>query len=317
MQSFEATPATAEAPRPAALRFKAMGCPCELRVYGRPDQAADAALRAAQAEVLRLERKYTRYRDDSTTAAINRSAGNPGGFAVDFETAGLLDYAQSAWEASDGLFDPTSGVLRRAWDFRSGRLPSRAEVNAILDQVGWQRVEWQRPRLRLPTEGMQLDFGGFVKEYAADRVAQQLRDAGFTSGLVDLGGDLAIVGPHPDGTPWRVGVRDPFGSRAAASAAALHRGGMATSGDYERGMVVDGKRYGHILDPRTGWPVESWISVTVAAEQCLVAGTASTIAMLRGPAGIDWLEGLGLPWVAIDDAGNAHGPLASDLVRAA
>ncbi len=296
--------------QPAALRFKAMGSPCEVRLY--PGRGGDVrqALEAARAEVVRLERKYTRYRDDSVTAAINRSAGERGGIEVDAETAALLDYAATAWEQSDGLFDPTSGVLRRVWDFRSGRLPSRDAVAETLGDVGWQRLDWRRPRLVLPRAGMQLDFGGFVKEYAADRVAQQLRDAGFAHGLVDLGGDLSSVGPHPDGTPWRVGVRDPFGSGRAIAAVALHHGGIATSGDYERGMLVDGRRYGHILDPRTGWPVESFVSVTVVGAQCLVAGTASTVAMLKGR-GDPWLDALALPYLSVDGAGEARGPLAS------
>jgi thiamine biosynthesis lipoprotein len=164
---------------------------------------------------------------------------------------------------------------------------------------------------------MQLDFGGFVKEYAADRVAQQLRDAGFTNGLVDLGGDLAVVGPHPDGSPWRVGIRDPHAPGRALGAIALARGGIATSGDYERGMLVDGRRYGHILDPRSGWPVEGLVSVSVVADQCLVAGTAATVAMLRGHGGKRWLRELGLPFAAVDGDAACTGPLLGDPQRAA
>lgn len=295
---------------PLRTRFKAMGCPCEIRVHPASGTDAGAALAAGRAEVERLERKYTRYRDDSVTAAINRSAGSDLGIDVDSETAALLDYADTAWRESGGRFDPTSGALRTVWDFRSGRVPSRAQVAAVLEQIGWQRVAWERPRLVLPRPEMQLDFGGFVKEYAADRVAGELRARGLHHGLVDLGGDLAVVGPHPDGSPWRVGIRDPHRPGRAVAAVALWSGGIATSGDYERGLHVAGRRYGHILDPTTGWPVDGLASVSVVASHCLVAGTAATVAMLHGRQGGAWLRDLSLPHLVVSPEGRCSGPLA-------
>jgi thiamine biosynthesis lipoprotein len=164
----------------------------------------------------------------------------------------------------------------------------------------------------LPLAGMQLDFGGFVKEYAADRVAALCRELGLRHGLVDLGGDLAAIGPHPDGSPWRVGIRHPRAPAGAIASIAFSAGGIATSGDYERCMVVDGKRYAHVLDPKTGWPVSGLASVTVAASHCLIAGTASTIAMLKGAqGGPAWLDRLGLPNLRVDADGNQTGPLAN------
>ncbi len=291
-----------------------MGSPCELRLYSElPELARDAA-DAATAEVARLERKYSRYRDDSLAQRINRSAGNPEGVRVDDETAALLDYAQLCHEQSGGLFDITSGILRRAWDFRSGRLPERGEVGALRRRVGWEKVRWERPRLVLPLEGMEVDFGGYVKEYAADRVAERCRERGVDHGLVDLGGDLAVIGPHPDGSPWRVGIRNPRSPREAIASVEVDRGGVASSGDYERFMVVDGVRYGHILSPRTGWPVEGLAAVSVVAPHCLVAGTASTIAMLKGEtAGPAWLDELGLPNLRIDRRCEMSGTLAGRL----
>lgn len=293
-------------------RFRAMGSPCALHLHARDEAELREWLAAGRAEVARLEAKYTRYRDDSLTARINRSAGDERGVLVDEETAALLDYADTAQRESGGLFDLTSGVLRRAWDFRSGRLPSRAQVEALLPSVGWQRVRWRRPRLVLPRAGMQIDFGGLVKEYAADRVAELLRRRGARHGLVDLGGDLAVVGPHPDGRPWLVGLRDPQDAGRALLVVPVHSGGVATSGDYERCMWVDGVRYSHLLDPRTGWPVSGPRSVSVWAPHCLIAGTTSTIAMLSGDAGAaDWLSAVGLPHarVAADGRLHRHWPL--------
>lgn len=288
--------------------FRAMASPCELQLHGEDAEQLEAAARAATEEVLRIERKYSRYRDDSVTAAINASAGDASGLAVDDETAALLDYAATAWKQSDGLFDISSGVLREVWDFRSGRVPEPSAVERVLERVGWQRVQLADGRIRLAA-GMQIDFGGFGKEYAADRAARRCREHGIRSGLVDLGGDIAIVGPHPDGTPWRIGIRDPEQLYGAVAKVAVARGGVATSGDYQRCMIVDGRRYAHILDPTTGWPIAGLRSVSVIAERCLLAGTASTIAMLKGEDGARWLDELGLPNLRIDAAGRVSGTL--------
>jgi thiamine biosynthesis lipoprotein len=293
----------------ARSAFKAMGSPCELRLYGEPAHVAEVA-RAAQAEVARLEAKYSRYRDDSLATRINRSAGDPGGVIVDDETARLLDYAQAAWRESEGRFDVTSGILRRAWSFEAGRVPSRAELDALLPRIGWDKLRWRAPRLVLPLPGMEIDFGGYVKEYAADLVAAKCRELGVRHGLVDLGGDLAVIGPHPDGRPWRIGVRDPRAPERALMQLALRSGGVATSGDYERCMVVDGVRYGHILDPRSGWPVRGLASVTVIADACLLAGTLTTCAMLRGVPGGAWLDALGAQALYVEESGRVGGRLA-------
>jgi thiamine biosynthesis lipoprotein len=298
--------------RPQRFAFRAMGSPCELLLYGDDPARTAGVAREARAEVARLERKYTRYREDSLTSAIQRSAGDPAGIEVDPETAALLDYAETSFRESDGLFDITSGVLRRAWNFRSGRLPSRSEVAALLRLVGWRKLRWRRPRLVLPRAGMELDFGGCVKEYAVDRAAELCRGLGVSHGLVDLGGDLAAIGPHPDGSPWIVGIRDPRRPGRALASLPLRSGAIATSGDYERCMLVGGKRYGHVLDPRTGWPVSGLASASVVARQCLVAGTATTVALLRGErGGPRWLASLGVPHLWVDAHGAVGGTLAA------
>ena len=280
-----------------------MGGPCEVQLYAADAAAAHAAGAAAEAEVRRLERKYSRYRDDSVTTTVNRCAGRRDGVAVDAETGSLLDYASTAWEQRDGLFDVTTGVLRRAWDFKAKRLPSADAVTALLAHVGWQRVTWDKPRLKLPAD-MEIDFGGIVKEYAADRAVHVLRERGCGHGLVELGGDIALVGPHPDGASWHVGIRHPRDPEKPVATVDLPAGAIATSGDYERFLEHDGVRYCHILSARTGWPTQGLSSVSVLADQCLVAGTVSTIAMLKGPAkGPVWLEALGLPYLCVETDG--------------
>ena len=156
---------------------------------------------------------------------------------------------------------------------------------------------------------MELDLGGVVKESAVDRVALRCRQVGVRHGLVNLGGDVGIVGPRPDGEAWRIGIRHPRRPSELIQTLQLHAGALASSGDYERCIVLDGVRHGHILDPRTGWPVRHLASVSVVADLCVVAGSASTIAMLKAEAGPAWLAETGLPhhWVGV------HGEVGGSL----
>ena len=237
-----------------------MGCPCELQLETGDRELAHAAAALAQAEVERLDRKYSHYRDDSLVALIGASADTGIHIDVDEETADLLDFSTTLHAQSSGRFDITAGALTKLWDLQSGRVPSNDDVHSTLKRCGWHRVVWQRPQLRLGVPGMRLDLGGVVKEYAADRAAQCCRDAGITHGVVDLGGDLAVVGAHSDGSPWLAGIKAPRDTKRAIAKIEVHRGGLATSGDYERSMVVDGRRYSHIIDPVSGYPVESFSS---------------------------------------------------------
>jgi len=290
--------------------FKAMGGPCCLRLEIDDKAVAETAIAAAVAEVQRLEHKYSRYLDNSLTSEINRAAGAGSPVSIDEETAGLLNYANTLWRESDGLFDLTSGVLRRAWDFKSGRCPDQSEIDALLPLVGWDLVRWDHDSVYLPTSGMELDFGGCVKEYAADSAAMQLRRHGVTSALVDLAGDIAAVGAPTGASGWPVGIRHPVDKDNAVARVLLPEGGLASSGDYERCLEIDGKRYGHILHPRTGWPTQGLVAVSVLARQCLVAGSSATIAMLKPTdEALAWLDKLGLPWLAIDADLTCHGNL--------
>ena len=283
-------------------RFAAMGTACEISLFADSQAQGCALADQAIADVQRLEARYSRYRDDSDLSAINRVAAAGGTIEVDAETAALLDYAQTCYRQSDGLFDISSGLLRQAWRFASGQLPEAATVEALRARIGWHRVAWQSPRLVFDTPGMELDFGGIVKEYAVDRAATLLAQAGVQHGFVNLGGDLRVIGPQPDGTPWHIGIRHPREADTLLATLALRGGALASSGDYERSIVVDGRRYGHILHPRTGWPVVGLAAVSVVAPHCVVAGSAATIAMLKEADGPAWLQQLQLPclWMTVD-----------------
>lgn len=297
------------------MAFTAMASPCEILLDGRDERALRRAVQAAIDEVRRIESKYSRYLPASVVSRINTAAGGPQAVAVDEETATLLDFAGELWRLGEGRFDITSGVLRRAWDFKAARLPGAGELAALLPLVGWGQVEWAGGQIRLPRAGMEIDFGGFGKEYAADRAAGVLQQHGVAHALVNLGGDIHVLGPRglPElaGQAWQVAVQHPRpapgaglgagddGQAAVLASIPVLRGGLATSGDYERFFVHQGVRYCHILDPRTGWPVAHWQSVSVLAANTTAAGALSTLAMLQGEGAAQWLDGQGAAWLAV------------------
>ncbi len=274
-----------------------MASPCEVLVEDGNRRRTRRLTEIAAREVKRIEAKFSRYLADSVLGRLHAAAGEP--FEVDAETADLFDFAARCHAISEGVFDITSGVLRRAWRFDgSDRVPSAEQVAALLPLIGWQRVSWQRPMIVLPA-GMELDFGGFGKEYAADRAAFLVREAAPEIGcLVNLGGDLVLSRTRRDGQPWVVGIDDPAAARTVRILD-LRQGAVCTSGDARRFLLKDGVRYGHILDPRTGWPVPGAPRlVTAAGSNCTEAGLLTTLAMLAGMGAEDFLAQQGVPyWV--------------------
>ena len=287
------------------IPFKAMASACELVLAVDDEPEAQAMAAAAIAEVQRIEAKYSRYQPDSIVSRINAAAGGQA-VACDEETWSLLNYADSLYQSSGALFDITSGVLRRAWNFYDHRLPAPADLEALRQLIGWRRVEREGQAVRLPEAGMELDFGGFGKEYAADRAGAVLAAKGLRHGYVNLAGDMRMLGPKPDGSPWMIGIQDPRDKTAILATIPVDRGGLATSGDYERFFELDGKRYCHILDPRSGQPVTHWRTVSVVAPLAVVAGNCATIAMLKQSDGLAFLEACGMNYLAVDQSGTVH-----------
>ena len=277
-----------------AGRFAAMACPCDVLIESGTQTQAQEIVDAVAECAWRIERKFSRYRPGSVVHHINDTAGVA--VTVDDETANLLDFAATLTDLSEGRFDITSGALRRAWTFDGGdRVPSQAQIDALLPLVGWRAVQWARPVLRL-RPGMQIDFGGIGKEYAVDAAAALANNvAPGVSCLVNFGGDVAVVNARRDGQPWRVGIECADRLGTPAQVVQLHRGGIATSGDSRRFIVSRGQRYSHILDARTGWPVRNAPhSVTVTADTCTQAGSLTTLAMLQGANAEAFLKSSGM-----------------------
>lgn len=273
----------------SVYQFQAMGSPCEILFEGVSEAEADRLGMLAEAEARRIEHKFSRYRQDNILFKINGSHQNP--VTLDEETSRLFDFADQLYRLSEGRFDITSGVLRRVWNFDgSDRIAAPDAVTALLPLIGWEKVRWQPPVLALP-EGMEVDLGGIGKEYAVDAVFGLLGALTAAPLLVNFGGDLRCRGPRSGGEAWHIGIENPDAEGDALQMLSLKDGGVATSGDARRFLLKDGVRYGHILNPKTGWPVSGAPrSVTVAAGTCTEAGMLSTLAMLAGPEAESFLE---------------------------
>jgi thiamine biosynthesis lipoprotein len=270
--------------------FPAMAGVCEVLMEVDDRQDAERILSIVSTEARRVENRFSRYLPDNIVHTINRGAGAP--IEVDDETGRLLDFAAELHRLSDGKFDITSGVLRAVWTFDgSDRIPSPESVDKVREHVGWERVGWDGRRIRLEPD-MEIDLGGIGKEYAVDQAARLVSKEFQVSCLINFSGDLVVTRPRADRKPWRVGIEAPDSPIPKATRLIqLTAGGLATSGDSKRFLLKNGVRYGHILDPTTGWPIANAPrSITVAAGTCVQAGMIATLAMLQGAEAKTFLE---------------------------
>lgn len=278
--------------------FEAMASPCEILFETTDSELARRITRMACNEAKRIEHKYSRYRPDSVISAINNSQGQP--VDIDQETLRLLCFANTCYQLSEGMFDITSGVLGKVWHFDgSDRLPDKADIDAVLSLIGWHRVDLSPQTVTLPA-GMQLDVGGIGKEYAVDCVAALVSEqVPEVSVVVNFGGDIQVSRRRLNDQPWHIGIENPLKEEQGETLVKIYQGGLATSGDARRYLLHNGKRYSHILNPNTGYPIElPPRSVTVAAESCTQAGLLATLAMLQGQNAEGFLTEQGLThWV--------------------
>jgi len=268
--------------------FSAMASPCEVLMEVDDEILARKILDAVSDEALRIEYKFSRYRKDNEIYVINNAAGKT--IKVDEEMARLIDFSDELYRLSEGMFDITSGVLRKVWKFDGGdKIPESVAVDAVLKNVGWHKVKWINQQLTLQPD-MEIDLGGVGKEYAVDRSVQIVKEFTDESVLVNFGGDLATTGERRDHGHWSVG-RLITGKENAVTLFQMRRGAIATSGDAHRFLLKKGVRYSHVLNPKTGWSVPNAPhTVSVAAPTCIEAGMLSTMAMLQGDQAEEFLK---------------------------
>lgn len=267
------------------VTFQALGTQCRILLGGsgpRVDSAADGAVQW----VADFEAKYSRFLPGSLISRINAAAGvEP--VALDAESERLFALCHDLHFLSRGIFDPTALPVLQLWNWKANppMLPTDRQVEAARSLVGWKQVQRTPGRIFLPKAGMGLDLGGMGKEYAVDQVALLLRMSGVAGALVDFGADIRVFGTPPDGRPgWHIGLEDPQHPGACWRGLAVRDAAVATSGDYRRAFELNGVRYGHIVDPRTGRPVTQGVrAVSVLAPSCTQAGLLSTAAFVLGP----------------------------------
>jgi thiamine biosynthesis lipoprotein len=265
---------SAENPRPVVFRTQTMGTWGSLTLVTADSAAvADLAYQSLLA-FHRVDSLMSNWTEISEVARINREAGKRE-VTVHPEVAVVLDLAQRVSRESGGTFDITVEPLVRLWGFLGGprRVPSAEEIAATLPRVGWTRMHFDPARrtVAFDTEGVQIDLGGIAKGYGVDQAAEVLRRARVTHALVDLSGNMVAMGNAAGHRGWTVGLRDPSGRHPHLARIHLVDEAIATAGNYEQFVAADGKRYGHILDPRTGWSAQGLASVTIVASGAMLA----------------------------------------------
>ncbi len=251
-------------------------------VYDDNAEDAGAALACAQEEINALEALIAVTDAQSDIYAVNHGGGQP--VAVQERTAELLSFALRMAQETGGALEPTLYPVLRAWGFTTdeNRIPSGGQIAGLLETVGYDRVQVTADGVTV-ADGMMLDLGSVGKGYAGDRAEQILREKGIDSAILDIGGNIQAVGTKPDGSDWKLGLRSPFGEGIFGTLQIADKA-VVTSGNYERYFIgEDGVRYGHILDPRTGYPVDNGLaSVTVIAKEGKVCDALSTALFVMG-----------------------------------
>ena len=277
--------------------FGTMGTRAACTFYDCPRERAEAAFDAVRGAFDRVTKACNLYDPDSELSRLNRKAGKD--FFVCSELLwNILAEARRANRASNGAFDITVKPLMDLWGFyrKRSQVPSAAEIAETLKRVGMDKLEWDDAKraVRFKVPGMALDLGGIAKGYALDLAAAAVKDLGVRSGVIDLGGNLYLLPePPPEQTKYRIGIRSPSGVGDSGEVLELPGScAVSTSGSYERFVVLEGKRYGHVVDPATGEAPYLNRSATAVAPTGIESDWLSSAAFLRGEAIIPQLERL-------------------------
>jgi thiamine biosynthesis lipoprotein len=265
------------------ITFNAMASPCEILIYTKDRYLPEQIAHISTSEIYRIETKYSRYQSHNLCSKMNQSHGKK--VSIDHETFLLLEYAKQLYQLSHGLFDITSGSLRRLWHFIEGSTPpSKKAIKKILPLIGFNKIHYSTKSFLMPAL-MEIDLGGIGKEYAVDKVSQLISlrcKQTKSSFLINLGGDLSAASFNSDHPSWRVGLES-LNDKNNKIMVELKQGAIATSGNTQRFFYYQGKKYSHILNPKTGKPIDGAPQlISVFAKTCTLAGGMSTIAQLQG-----------------------------------
>ena len=272
--------------RPIAI----MGTETELTAValGSQRKKAEAALRGAERALRGVEAKMSSWMEASELSLFNKA---PAGKSAKLSetTMGLLRLSKQLAKQTDGAFDVTCRPILQVWRAakKSKRLPTDLQIAAAIGKCGWDKIELLADSASKKVDGASIDLGGIAKGFGIDQASGALEAAGLTGGMVNVGGDVRCFGRRADGGEWRIGVRSPFDGSPTFAIIKLSRGAVCTSGNYERSFEIDSRRYSHIVDPRTGRPVDLAPSVTVVAPTATTADAWATALSVLGAPGLE------------------------------
>lgn len=292
--------------------LKLMGNRFEISVVGADERWAHERIDAGVGEIRRIEKLLTTYDDESETNLINRNAGIAP-VKVSPETFQIIERSIRISALTQGAFDITYGSIDKSlWNFdtRMTRLPDRATARKMVRLINYHNILLDREAMTilLKEKGMRIGFGGIGKGYAAERAKQVMREMGVDSGIVNASGDLTTWGYQPDGRPWTIGIANPNSAGQIFSYMNITNMALATSGNYEKFIVIDGKKYSHTINPKTGLPVTGIKSVTIITPNAEIADAMATPVMIMGiRAGLDMINQVkDIEAIVIDDEDKVH-----------
>ena len=298
--------------------FHLMGNHFEITAISDDALLADEGIEAAAEEIRRIERLLTTFKDDSETNLINRNAGIAP-VSVSDETFGIIERSMRISSVTQGSFDITYGSIdKRFWNFDTSMkaLPPKDVARKMVKLINYKNIMLDKTNktVLLKHPGMRIGFGGIGKGYAAEKAKQVMQQMGIKSGVVNASGDLTAWGFQPNGKPWTIGIVKPDSSGEVFSYLNVTNMAVATSGNYEKFIVIDGKRYSHTIDPKTGYPVRGIKSVTIITTNAELADAMATPVMIMGiEAGLYMINQMkDIEAVLIDDNNRVY---ISDNIR--
>jgi len=286
-----------------------MGTEVTITVVARSYEEGEAAIEAGMAELRRLDAMMSLYKDDSEITRVNLAAGkNP--VKVSPEMIEVVEHAAKISKLSGGAFDVTIGPLVVLWQMRlkEGKTPTDAEIARVRPLVNYQNIviDKKASTIFLKKPGMIMDFGG-MKGYIADQVAYLFKKRGINNAIIAVAGDIWVLGHREDGKPWRIGVQHPREHDKTLAVLDLSDKYISTSGDYERFVIKENKRYHHIIDPRTGKPSKGTISATLIGDKGAVIDPLTKVPFILGPDdGMRIVKKLGAEAIIVDDQGKVY-----------
>jgi thiamine biosynthesis lipoprotein len=292
--------------------MKLMGNRFELSVIAMEEAWAMDCIDTGVKEIQRIEKLLTTFSEDSETCLINRAAGIAP-VQVSRETFDIIGRSLRISRLTQGAFDITYGsVDRRLWNFDPDMtaLPDAETAKRMVRLINYRNIllDENGPTVFLREKGMRIGFGGIGKGYAAERAKQVMQEKGVENGIVNASGDLAVWGHQPDGKPWTIGIVDPNAANQVFSFMKLVNMAVATSGNYEKYVIIGGKRYSHTINPRTGLPVTGVKSVTILCPNAELADAMATPVMIMGiRAGLDMINQIrDMEAIVVDDEDRVY-----------